>query len=65
MTDDSMMTIENVSEYLGIPKATLYAWASRGLGPKRYKIGKHTRMRRCDVDSWVERQAVPDVHAAA
>ncbi|RFU23032.1 DNA-binding protein [Geodermatophilus marinus] len=55
--NDRMLSVNDVAEYLGIPKATLHAWSSRGLGPKRYKVGKHLRYRRTDVDVWLETQA--------
>ncbi len=55
--NDKMLTINDVAEYLDIPKATLHAWSSRGIGPKRYKVGRHLRYRRVDVDAWVDQQA--------
>ncbi len=56
---DNLMTVEAVAEYLGVPKATLYGWSSRGLGPRRYKVGKYLRYRRSNVDAWVDQQAAP------
>ncbi|SDX98126.1 transcriptional regulator, AlpA family [Geodermatophilus africanus] len=55
--NDKMLTVNDVAEYLGVPKATLYAWSTRGLGPRRYRVGKHLRHRRTDVDAWLETQA--------
>ena len=56
---DNLMTVETVAEYLGVPVATVYAWNSRGLGPKRYRLGKHVRYRRADVEAWLEGQVSP------
>ncbi len=55
----TLLTADEVSEYLGVPKATIYSWSSRGLGPRRYKVGKYLRYRRSDVDAWVDQQAAP------
>lgn len=51
------MTVEAVAEYLGVPVATVYAWNSRGLSPKRYRVGKYVRYRRTDVEAWIDQQA--------
>lgn len=56
--------IEALAEELGVPVRTIYAWRSRGLGPRGYKIGKHVRFRRADVEAWLERQADPAGTAA-
>ncbi len=57
--NDTMLSISDVAEYLGVPKATLYAWSSRGLGPRRYKVGKYLRYRRADIDAWLDQHAAP------
>lgn len=54
-----MMTVSDVAEYLGVPVATVYAWNSRGLGPKRSRVGKYVRYRRSDVDTWIDERATP------
>lgn len=56
---DNLMTVEALAEYLGVPVATVYAWNSRSLGPRRYRLGKHVRYRRADVDAWVDAQVAP------
>lgn len=53
------MTVSDVAEYLGIPKATVYAMNSRGSGPRRYRVSKVVRYRRAEVEAWLEQQAVP------
>jgi excisionase family DNA binding protein len=52
-----VMTVDQVAEYLQIPKQTLYSWNSTGRGPRALKVGRHCRYRRCDVDAWLEAQA--------
>ncbi len=55
----SLMSVTDVAEYLGVPVGTVYAWNSRGLGPKRLRLGKHVRYRRSDVEAWLEQQVAP------
>ena len=54
---DTLMTTEQLAEFLQVPLATLYQWRHKGTGPKGLKVGKHVRYRRTDVDAWLERQA--------
>lgn len=50
-------TPEQVSEYLGVPVDTLYAWRYRGIGPKSAKVGRHIRYKWSDVEQWFDEQA--------
>ena len=54
--DNQLLTPEQVSEILSIPRATLYAWRTRGKGPAAIKIGKHLRYRQGELDAWLLRQ---------
>lgn len=47
------MTVEQASEYLGIPVATLYTWRSRGQGPTSVRVGRRLRYRRDALLDWV------------
>jgi excisionase family DNA binding protein len=51
------MTLTELSELLGVPMSTLYAWRYRGEGPAGYRIGRHVRYRRSIVEAWIEHQA--------
>jgi excisionase family DNA binding protein len=53
------MTTVEVAQYLGVPVATVYAWNTRGMGPKRFHVGKYVRYRRADVDNWLDLQVAP------
>ena len=43
---DPLLTPDDVARWLGKPKATLYAWRSRGLGPRGIRVGNALRYRR-------------------
>ena len=54
---ERLMTLKELSELLGVPMSTLYAWRYRGEGPTGYRIGRHVRYRRSVVEAWIETQA--------
>jgi excisionase family DNA binding protein len=54
---DRLMTLQEVAEYLGKPPQTLYMWRTRGDGPRSYRVGRHVRYRKPEVDEWLERRA--------
>ncbi|MEU0794830.1 helix-turn-helix domain-containing protein [Amycolatopsis sp. NBC_01488] len=56
--NSKLLSIEDVADYLGIPKNTLYQWRTKGYGPTGRRIGKYVRYRSEDVDSWVDQQGV-------
>jgi excisionase family DNA binding protein len=48
-----LLTSDELSAELKIPKGTLNNWASQGLGPAFVKVGRHRRYRREDVEAWL------------
>ena len=48
-----VLTIEELSAYLKIPKSTLYKLAREGKVPCQ-KIGRHWRFRKEAIDRWLE-----------
>ena len=54
--DDQLLTPEQVSEMLSIPRATLYAWRTKGKGPDGLRVGKHLRYRASAIDAWLQGQ---------
>ena len=57
--ESCLLTLPQVAEQLGVPLGTVYAWRTRGLGPRGVRVGKYVRVRQSDLDSWVEQQADP------
>lgn len=53
-TQNSILTIEDLSGYLKIPKSTLYKLAQEGKLPGQ-KVGKHWRFRRETIDQWLDK----------
>jgi excisionase family DNA binding protein len=54
---DSLLTVDELAEYIQRPKATLYAWKYRGEGPPAIKVGRELRYRESDVIAWLDRLA--------
>lgn len=52
--DDRLWSIEDLSEFLGVPVPTLYRWRTTGYGPKGVRIGRYVRYRQEVVDSWLK-----------
>jgi len=47
------MNIGALSEYLGVPKATIYDWNYRGVGPEYFKARGRLLWKKRDVDKWL------------
>lgn len=54
----SVLTIDELADYLKIPKSTLYKLAQEGKVPGQ-KVGRHWRFRKETIDRWLEQ----DTHA--
>lgn len=51
-----MLTIEELSEYLGVPVRTLYDWRLSGRGPRAVHVGRQLRYFISDVQRWLDSQ---------
>jgi predicted DNA-binding transcriptional regulator AlpA len=51
---DRLWSVEDVSDYLGVPVKTLYQWKWRGEGPPVRKIGRHLRYDPAKVRDWFD-----------
>ena len=49
----AVLTIDELAEYLRIPKSTLYKLAQEGKIPAQ-KVGRHWRFRKEAIDRWLE-----------
>jgi excisionase family DNA binding protein len=53
----SVMTVDEVAEYLRIPRASVYKLAQQGRIPCQ-KVGRHWRFRRKTVEQWLDAREV-------
>lgn len=56
---EPLLTIQELATYLGVPIATIYGWRYRGEGPPGFRVGRHLRFRRSDVEDWITHQRRP------
>lgn len=50
--DDRWMSVDEIADYLGVSKDTVYAWVTKK-GMPGYKVGRFWKFKRDDVDAWV------------
>ena len=51
-----LFTLADVAELLRVPPATLRYWRHLGTGPRSFRIGRHVRYYRGDVEAWLSNQ---------
>ena len=51
---------EQIAEEFDVSLATVYKWRTQRTGPPGFRVGRHVRYRRTDVDSWVAAQLAAD-----
>ena len=49
-----LMTPEELADYLGVTLHCVYAWSSRGGGPRVLRVGARLRYRPDDVEAWLD-----------
>lgn len=59
----TVLTIDDLADYLKISKSTLYKLAQEGALPGQ-KIGRHWRFHRDAVDQWLRMDSAPTVRHA-
>jgi len=55
--DQTFLTISEAAEIMRTPVNTLYAWRSKGVGPRACKVGRRLLYPRADLLAWIESQA--------
>ena len=56
-TCERLWTLQDVSNFLGVPVGTLYHWRVRGEGPPAFKVGRHVRFDPDQVRAWLAAKA--------
>jgi excisionase family DNA binding protein len=52
---EGLMSVQELSAYLSVPEASVYAWRYRGTGPTAVKVGRYLRYRPQDVEDWLQK----------
>lgn len=52
------LTRKEAARYLGVSRRSLDNWATRGEGPRFFKVGRAARYRVSDLERWIESRAV-------
>jgi excisionase family DNA binding protein len=50
---EPLLTIDEVADWLGKPKNTLYRWRKQGYGPRAIKVGNDLRYRVAEVERFL------------
>jgi hypothetical protein len=58
-TDDEWISPKDLARDWHLPERTLSQWRYLGKGPRYFKLGRHVRYRRADVENWLKEQAEP------
>ncbi len=68
---DRLMSPNDLAGYLGVPVKSIYRWREHREGPPGFRVGRHVRFRRQDVEDWLDQQRAaeqspaPDLAAVA
>ncbi|MBK1643899.1 hypothetical protein CKO25_04325 [Thiocapsa imhoffii] len=60
--EDRWRSVDEIAEYLGVSKDTVYAWVT-GKGMPGHKVGRFWKFKRQDVDEWVRSGGAVDADA--
>jgi excisionase family DNA binding protein len=52
MTNDALLSVKEVADYLQLKESTVYTWAQQGKIPA-IKVGRRWQFRRSDLDAWL------------
>ena len=57
--DDRWLSVDEISEYLGVSKDTVYTWIS-AKGMPAHRVGRLWKFKRDEVDDWVKSGGAAD-----
>jgi len=60
MTDDQLMSVKELADYLNVNISTVYQWSQQGQVPAM-KIGKMWRYRRAEIEEWLNGRRSPAI----
>lgn len=53
MNLEKLWSVDDLAEYCGVTKRTVYDWNYKGTGPRSIPVGNHVRYRPSDVVKWI------------
>ena len=53
---EPLISIEALSQYLGVPVTTIRDWRTDGKGPRAIRVGGRVRFATSDVLTWLDEQ---------
>ena len=53
---EPLIDVHELAAYLDVPVKTLYAWRYRREGPPAFRVGRHLRYRRSDIQRWIQQR---------
>jgi excisionase family DNA binding protein len=56
---DRWLSVEEIAEYLGISKDTVYAWITKKNMPA-HRVGRFWKFQRSEVDEWIKTGAADE-----
>lgn len=54
---ERLLSIQELSEYLGVPVKTLYSWRAQRVGPRAVTVGRALRYQESAIVAWLEAQS--------
>lgn len=54
---ERLLSIQELSEYLGVPVKTLYSWRAQQVGPRAVTVGRALRYPESAIVAWLEAQS--------
>ncbi len=50
---EPLLSVRELSDYLGVPIATIYDWRVDGKGPPGIRVGRRVMFFVADIDEWI------------
>lgn len=65
MTEDLLLTTDEVVARYRVSRRTLYHWRATGHAPRAIKVGRHLRWPQSEIQAWEDRLAAEQSRGAA
>lgn len=57
---ETLISVQQLADYLGVPAQRIYDWRLSGTGPRGYRFGRELRFPLSEVRRWLAECAEPD-----